>query len=137
MVKRRNKTTGKMTSGSRNLVIMGFLSIVIALLTTGVALAIYHNSGDIYLDRSRPGYLPDEEEIEQVENAPQEEEYDLTKNTTLTDEMIDEYLKELQEEIDAVNAYEKPFSSDVLSDERLGIPVVTEETDGTAEKSAE
>lgn len=137
MVKKRNKTTGKMTSGSRNLVIMGFLSIVIALLTTGVALAIYHNSGDIYLDRSRPGYLPDEEEIEQVENTPQEEEYDLTKNTTLTDEMIDEYLKELQEEIDAVNAYEKPFSSDVLSDERLGIPVVTEETDGTAEKGAE
>lgn len=119
----------KMQKGARNLVILGVLSTAIALATTGVALAIYHNSGDIYLDRSRPGFLPDEEEIEQVEQEPQQQEYELDKNAQVTSEAIDEYLQKLQAEIDAINAYEKPFSSEILSDERLGIP--------TEEKPAE
>ena len=123
MKKRSNKEPReKMQKGARNLVILGVLSTLIALATTGVALAIYHNSGDIYLDRSRPGFLPDEDEIEQVENEPVEEEYDFTKNTKLTDTEINEFLEKLQEEIDAINAYEKPFSEETLSDERLGIP---------------
>ena len=52
-----------MTKGSRNLVLLGVMSIVIAGATVGISLLIYHNSGDIYLDRSRPGFLPDEEEM--------------------------------------------------------------------------
>ena len=123
MKSRKNKAPKeKMQKGARNLVILGVLSTLIALGTTGVALAIYHNSGDIYLDRSRPGYLPDEEEIEQVENEPQEEEYVLDKNAQVTTEAIDDFLKKMQVEIDAINAYEKPFGADTLSDERLGIP---------------
>ena len=123
MKSRKNKAPKeKMQKGSRNLVILGILSTLIALTTTGVALAIYHNSGDIYLDRSRPGYLPDEEEIEQVENEPDKEEYELNKDAQVTDEAIDEFLQKLQEEIDAINAYEKPFGSEILSDEQLGIP---------------
>ena len=55
----------KIPRGGWNLIIMGLISIVIATATTGISLAIYHNSGDIYLDRSRPGFLPDEEEIEE------------------------------------------------------------------------
>ena len=70
---RRSKSKRKLfTNGGRNLVIMGVASIVVSLATTGVSLAIYHNTGDIYLDRSRPGYLPDEQEIEE-ENEKQEE----------------------------------------------------------------
>ena len=46
--------------GGRNLLILGIISVLIAVTTTGVSLAIYHYSGDIYLDRSRPGFLPDE-----------------------------------------------------------------------------
>ena len=123
MKSRKNKgSKEKMQKGSRNLVILGVLSTLIALTTTGVALAIYHNSGDIYLDRSRPGYLPDEEEIEQVEQEPEKEEYELNKDAQVTNEAIDEFLQKLQEEIDAINAYEKPFGSEVLQDERLGIP---------------
>ena len=51
-----------MSSGGRKLIILGIASALIALATTGISLAIYHNSGDIYLDRSRPGFLPDEDE---------------------------------------------------------------------------
>ena len=47
----------KRTRGARNLMIMGVAAILVALATTGVSMAIYHNSGDIYLDRSRPGFL--------------------------------------------------------------------------------
>ena len=43
-----------MTRGSRNLLILGLGSILIAGGTTSVSLAIYRNTGDIYLDRSRP-----------------------------------------------------------------------------------
>lgn len=107
-----------MTSGARNLVILGVASVVIALMTTGVSLAVYHDSGDIYLDRSRPGYLPDEEEIEQ---EPEEEEYEFEKSGTVTRGVLDEYLKEMGEEIEAVDAFKNPFGAGAISDETLGI----------------
>ena len=110
----------KMTHGGRNLVILGVAATVIAVVTTGVSLLIYHNSGDIYLDRSRPGYLPDEEEIE--EEGEKEEEYVFEKTGKLTMSVIEEYLEKLQVEVKAIDEYEKPFDEDVLSDERLGIP---------------
>ena len=112
----------KIEKGARNLVVLGALSTVVALTTTGVALAIYHNSGDIYLDRSRPGFLPDEEEIQQDEGEREDDDYVFQKDTVLDTEKMDEFLEKLQEEIDAINAYEKPFGEEVLSDERLGIP---------------
>ena len=122
MVRRSRKAPKeKIQKGAVNLVIMGVLATVIAMTTTGVALAIYHNSGDIYLDRSRPGYLPDEEEIEQVLPEAEEEDYEFDKDATLTEAEVDKFLNELQEEIDAINAYEKPFGAEVLSDEHLGI----------------
>lgn len=137
-MKRSNKEKAekKMSNGSRNLVLLGLISTLIALTTTGVSLAIYHNSGDIYLDRSRPGYLPDEEEIEQEESEPDEEEYVFNKDAQLTDVVINEFLEELKKETDAIDAYEKPFGSDVLSDEHLGIPTETEEESKPAEAEA-
>ena len=112
----------KISHGGRNLVILGIVSTVIALVATGVSLLIYHNSGDIYLDRSRPGYLPDEEEIE--DEGEKEEEYVFEKSGKLTVEVVEEYLEKLKTEIKAIDAYESPFNESVLSDERLGIPKV-------------
>lgn len=108
------------TNGGRNLVILGVVSIVISVATTGISLAIYHNTGDIYLDRSRPGYLPDEQEIE--EESEKQEEYVFEKSGKLTMDIIEEYLEKLKAEVQEVDAYDKPFSEDALSDERLGIP---------------
>ena len=112
----------KISHGGRNLVILGVVSTLIALVATGVSLLIYHKSGDIYLDRSRPGYLPDEEEIE--EEGEKEEEYVFEKSGKLTVEVVEEYLEKLKTEIKAIDAYESPFNESVLSDERLGIPKV-------------
>lgn len=118
--KRRARKKRKMTSGGRNLAILGILSVVVALASTGVSLAIYHNSGDIYLDRSRPGFLPDEDEIGEEEERT-EEEYDFAKKGSLTKEGLEEYLENMDAMMKAVDSYEKPFGPEVLSDEHLGI----------------
>lgn len=119
-------TKKKMNKGGRNLAILGVLSVVIATATTGVSLAVYHSSGDIYLDRSRPGYLPDEGEIEK--EGEKESEYIFEKSGKIGREVIEEYLESLGEEVKAIDAYEKPFGQDALSDERLGIPASKSET---------
>ena len=107
--------------GGINLIILGLISIVIAGVTTGLSLLIYHNSGDIYLDRSRPGFLPDEEEA-QEEAEDEEDDYNFQKTGPVDLNVLDEYLDEIQEEVDGVNAEEKPFEEKVLSDEEFGIP---------------
>lgn len=111
----------KISKGGRNLVILGLVSILIAMTTTGVSLAIYHNSGDIYLDRSRPGYLPDEEEIEEEEERDEVDEYAFPKDEKLTKEILEKYLQWLDKDVKAVDSYEDPFGAEVLSDEHLGI----------------
>ena len=116
-----NETTKEKKSrkGGWNLVILGLASTLIAVITTGVSLAVYHNSGDIYLDRSRPGYLPDEAEVED-ENM-NELEYELDRTGKITMEVVEEYLENLDAEVKAIDSYEKPFGQDTLSDEYLGI----------------
>ncbi len=105
-----------MTKGGWNLVILGVASILIALVTTGVSLAIYKFSGDIYLDRSAPDFLPPDTE------EPEEEiDYDLSENGPVTKEVVDEYLEKLREEAKALDSYDAPFGSSALSDENLGI----------------
>lgn len=113
----------KKTHGARNLTLLGVVAILIATTTTGVSLAVYHNSGDIYLDRSRPGFLPDEKEIEEEGGKEAEEDYSFQKGGKITVEVLKEYLKEIDDEVRAIDSYEKPFSEDVLTDESLGIPV--------------
>ena len=110
--------------GGFNLLLLGVISIAIAAATTGISLAIYHNSGDIYLDRSRPGFLPDDDEISGAHHGI--ETYDLDKTGAITPAILDKYLDALEKDAAAIDAYEKPFSADVLSDEHLGITELAE-----------
>lgn len=102
-------------SGGRNLVILGVLATLIALTTTGISLVIYHNSGDIYLDRSRPGFLPDKEET-----AP--EDYVFSDSGEINSEIIRDYLRALDAEVDGIQKFTAPFDGSSLSDDALGIP---------------
>ena len=108
-----------MNKGGRNLLFLGIISVVVALATTSISVAIYHNSGDIYLDRSRPGYLPDEEEIEEETTT---EEYVFLDTGAITSDILDEYLENYNKTVDSLQQYADPFSSKALSDDNLGIP---------------
>jgi len=106
--------------GGKKLILLCVISIFITLCLTTVSLAIYHYSGDIYLDRSRPGYLPDTEEVK-TEEDDEEGDYNFEKTGPIDKEVLEEYLKKLQIEVDALNLYKEPFSADALSDEQFGI----------------
>ncbi len=107
--------------GSRNLILLGVGASLLAIIATSISLAIYHNSGDIYLDRSRPGFLPDEVEA-QAEEDEKDEDYSFPKNGKLTAEDLDEYLEKIDVEVRAIDSYDDPFGAGALSDEKLGIP---------------
>ena len=103
--------------GGRNLMLLGLISIAISIATTAISVAIYHYSGDIYLDRSRPGFLPEESE-----NDTPETKFTFSDDGTVDEKVLDEYLKHLEEEQQKLNTTKPPFSPDPLSDESLGIP---------------
>ena len=109
-----------MTKGGRNLAILGVSAVIVATALTSVSLAIYHYSGDIYLDRSRPGYLPDEKEVEKEEKT-EEGIYEFNKSGAISAEVLQEYLEKLEVEVKALDEIEEPFGPGALSDERLGI----------------
>ncbi len=102
---------------NHNLLVLGILSVSIAIITTVVSLVVYHNSGDIYLDRSRPGFLPDEDEVQKLP----ETNYTFPSSGAITEEALSEYIEHFQEAVDYIDDLESPFSSAPLSDESLGI----------------
>lgn len=113
-----SEDAAKSKISSKNLIILGAVSTGIAVITTAVSLIIYHNSGDIYLDRSRPGYLPDESEIQsQVESS-----YDFSVTGPLTESDLEEYIKHFEEKLGNIDDLKDPFSGAPLSNESLGIP---------------
>ena len=106
--------------GGRNLVILGILSIVITGILSCISLFLYHSSGDVYLDRSRPGFLPSEEEIEETSTI-EKVEYNFSDSGNIDAATLDEYLEKLRAEIEYLNKFENPFGDKALSDENLGI----------------
>lgn len=110
-----------MTKGGRNIFILGVLSVAISIVLASVSLALYHNSGDVYLDRSRPGFLPDEEEIED-DSKIEKSDFEFSDSGNVSAEIIDEYLENLLKEIEQLDKFENPFDAKALTDETLGIP---------------
>ena len=112
-------TRERFTRGGRNLILLGIISTVVACLTSGISLAIYHNSGDIYLDRSRPGFIPEEGNDDDKDPVPEVYVFEKSGKLTMTD--IEEYLKNLDLEVKAIDSIANPFGPDILSDDSLGI----------------
>lgn len=112
-------TRERFTRGGRNLILLGIISTIVACLTSGISLAIYHNSGDIYLDRSRPGFIPEEGNDDDKDPVPEVYVFEKSGKLTMTD--IEEYLKNLDIEVKAIDSIANPFGPDILSDDSLGI----------------
>ena len=78
-----------------------------------------HSSGDIYLDRSRPGYLPAPEEVEEEQEI--NSTYSYPDNGPIDKSEFKTYLEELKAINNRLKALADPYSAGPLSDESLGI----------------
>lgn len=120
-------------SGRRNLILLGVTAFLITAVATTVELYVYRVSGDIYLDRSRPGYLPDETEAEEETEA--KSSYTYGDTGVLDRKELDEYLKELESVQSHLERLSDPYAPGPLSDESLGITESTEDTGGSGEST--
>lgn len=105
--------------GARNLALLGIGAILIALTTTSIGIFVYRASGDIYLDRSRPGYLPDPEEVQEEQDISPT--YTYPESGPLDKSELKTYLKELQSINQRLKALANPYAAGPLSDASLGI----------------
>ena len=111
-----NDKEKKPIHGGRNLIILGLGAIAIALITTSVSVYFY-SKGDIYIDRSRPGYISEGEKHNKEDDA--KENY--SNEGAVTKKSLDEYIDELDRVTDRIEAYENDFNSGPLSDDSLMI----------------
>lgn len=105
----------KIKNGGKNLALLGLISILIAFFSVGTSLIIYHNTGDIYLDRSRPGFLPDKTEVQDEQKS----EYKFTDDTKIDQSKIDKFLEEYKKIIDQLQKKETNFSEEAIDDKTL------------------
>lgn len=113
------------TRGGRHLAILGAGAILVAGVTTGISLMVYRNSGDIYLDRSRPGYLPDEDEAK--DDPVTNTNFVYPDAGPLDKSELERYLEELKAIKTRLDALSDPYSAGPLSDESLGIVEISED----------
>jgi flagellar basal body-associated protein FliL len=101
---------------SKKLFIMILITIAISILSTVISLLIYKLSGDIYIDRSRPGFISEKEKDEPKEP-------DNAYSFPLEGEITRYDLDDFYEKLSGVTAdmYVDAFSPDALSDDVLGI----------------
>ena len=109
----------KMSSGGRNLMRLGLIATLITILTTTISLIIYHNSGDIYLDRSRPGFLPEKHEVKQ-EDQP-ETSYSFPESGNLDQKPLEEFRENFKKTLEDTKNLKDPFSAENLSDDFVGL----------------
>lgn len=116
--KTKTEPEEKKNNGTRNLIILGIIAVVIPLITTSISLYVYHQSGDIYLDRSRPGFLPDKKETEEKE---EQKDYSFPDSGKITEKTLNEYLKNFNEDTNDLRKMNSPYSDAPLTDDSLGI----------------
>lgn len=109
----------KNNKGQRNLILLGVSAIGVTCITLAASLFMYRDSGDIYLDRSRPGFLPEEGEVKEEK---QEVDFVYPDSGNLDEAELDEYLDNLKKVIEQLENSANPYSNSALSDESLGIP---------------
>ena len=115
----------KTIHGGRNLIILGISATLIALITTSVSLYIYRVTGDIYLDRSRPGFISEDEKREDEPAASEE----FSSEGDINPSVLSKYLEQLGTVEERVDAHNLDFSEEQLSDDALGIYVFSDEAE--------
>ena len=117
-----NNNEEKPIRGGRNLIILGLGAIAIALISTAASLQIYRSTGDIFLDRSRPGYIFEDEK----HNVEDDQKERFSNEGELNDKAVDEYINELNTVMTRIQSSTNDFSQEPISDETLNIYVQEE-----------
>ena len=102
----------KKVNGGRNLIILGVFAIFVALVTTSFSLWIYRQN-DIYLDRSRPGFISEGEKSEEESIEKFSEDGDITVD------VLDKYLEELDYVKEKITDLSDAFEPGPLDDKNF------------------
>ncbi|MBR3164317.1 hypothetical protein IKF15_03405 [Candidatus Saccharibacteria bacterium] len=117
------------TTGGRNLVLLGVGSVAIALVLVALSITIYRASGDIYLDRSRPGYISEDETRDDSDTRGTS----FSNEGAITARELDLYLEQLDQIEQYLNTSSDAFSEAPLSDDALVISPDVHEDVSTSE----
>jgi hypothetical protein len=100
-----------------HLLILAATLLLAPLVTVTISLAIYNLSGDKYLDRSRPGYMPDQsEQTDAAAGTPA-----FSDSGPIDREALDGYLQQFDSLTKNLHPEEPFFSDRSLSDEALDL----------------
>jgi len=107
----------------KNLLVLTILMLIIPAITVAASLIAYDLSGDKYLDRSRPGFMPEGDDSDDAGDV-------MSEDGPVNREVIDNYLEGLRDYTRGMLETEF-FSDRSLSDESLGLRANPELPDNT------
>jgi hypothetical protein len=117
--------------GGRNLIILGIVATAIAVISTAVSLRIYRATGDVYLDRSRPGYIFEDEKHDTDDDKKEL----FSADGEINSGVLDHYLKEYDAVMERIDDASDDFSPEPLSNESLSIDIVGHDEDFNLEEN--
>ena len=105
-----------------NLGVLAIVAALIALITTSISLYIYKITGDIYIDRSRPGYISKEEEGKISDDSSKKTSaYEFSSEGKINEKVLKKYLEKFESVQVKTQNPDSDFNETPLSDESLGI----------------
>ena len=123
--------SSKKIHGGRNLMILGIAAAAIAFVSTAVSLHIYRETGDVYLDRSRPGYIFEDEKHDTDDDKKEL----FSADGEINSGVLDQYLKEYDTVMERIEDASDDFSPEPLSNESLSIDIVGHDEDFNSEEN--
>lgn len=115
--KKKDKKQDAPINRRRNMMLLAVISITVPIITSAISLHIYRSSGDIYLDRSRPGFIAEGETHNEEDDGKEQ----FASDGAMDGEAVDEYLKQLKIVEERLEGASESFDAYPLSDEALGI----------------
>jgi hypothetical protein len=102
--------------GTRRLMILIIVTILIALIFVGISLALYVSSGASQLDLSRPGY----DSVSDQTVSKEDDIYEYSSVGPINKDSLEEFRALYQKQSDKIKTIDA-FSGDPLSETALGI----------------
>jgi hypothetical protein len=106
---------------SKNLLVLAACLLLIPFITVTISLIVYNLSGDKYLDRSRPGYMPEQSDTTTDPGSVPS----FSDSGPIDRAALDQYLQELDRLTRDIRPDDPFFSEAPLTDDSLGLSLST------------